>query len=360
MGRRKWWLALLALAVVIVIAVVAVGARALIVNLSRTPLDEAMELVPESSLRVSFTDWSEVRDRLGATGLPDHPTGDRIESFLGKAYDADLSGASSIDETGPALQKHYGFSPANADWEAYAQSKQGAVMVLQLPDSTDMGTIEDNLRDLGYKSPKDDTGVWLGGVDLVAQLDGSISPELQYVVVLADQHVVLSSDEKSYAATAAATATGDADSLADLDSAADLTGKVGEPASAFVWTRDFACQDLSMDSADDDDQSQADQLIAKAGKVSALSGLVMAMEPDRRIHVGMQFENGDQAEENLKARARLAVGEAVGRGGSFSDDFTLTRSRTDGSTVLLDLRPKEKNGFALSLISQGPVLFATC
>ena len=36
-------------------------------------------------------------------------------------------------------------------------------------------------------SPKDEDGVWRGGADLVAQIDPTITPELQYVVLLADQ-----------------------------------------------------------------------------------------------------------------------------------------------------------------------------
>jgi hypothetical protein len=73
-----------------------------------------------------------------------------------------------------------------------------------------------------------------------------------------------------------------------------------------------------------------------------------------------QFEDSGQAKDNLRARARLAVGDAPARGGQFSDDFTLTSSRTDGASVVLRLRPKEKTGFVLSALDDGPVVFATC
>ena len=56
----------------------------------------------------------------------------------------------------------------------------------------------------------------------------------------------------------------------------------------------------------------------------------------------------------------LAVGEAVGRGGSFADDFELTRSRALGSEVVLDFEPRSESGFVLSALYDGPVLFATC
>ena len=72
------------------------------------------------------------------------------------------------------------------------------------------------------------------------------------------------------------------------------------------------------------------------------------------------FEDGDRAAENLRSRARLAVGDAPGRGVSFADDFELTSSSSSGSDVVLDLKPKQPTGYVLSALYDGPVLFATC
>jgi hypothetical protein len=127
-----------------------------------------------------------------------------------------------------------------------------------------------------------------------------------------------------------------------------------------VWTRDFACNDLAMSSAGQDDQDQAATLVAKAGKITPLDGLVMSMSADRSLSVSELFESSSAAKENLRARARLIVGDAPGRGGAFSDDMTLTSSRTDGPTVQLRLRPTAKTGYLLSAYDSGPVLFATC
>ena len=63
---------------------------------------------------------------------------------------------------------------------------------------------------------------------------------------------------------------------------------------------------------------------------------------------------------NLRPAAKLVVGPALGIGGSFSDDLELISSETDGATVHLDLKPREKTGFVLSALNHGPVLFATC
>ena len=154
--------------------------------------------------------------------LGQDPSDSKVEAFMQKAYDTDFSAASSIDESAVALQEHYGFSPANAQWEAYAQGRQGATMVLKVADGTDFGALADNLRTNGYGKPKDDDGVWKGGVDLVAGIDPTITPELQYVVLLEDQGLVVTSDTAAYAAAAADAARGDRDSLAS-------TGRVDRP-----------------------------------------------------------------------------------------------------------------------------------
>ena len=74
----------------------------------------------------------------------------------------------------------------------------------------------------------------------------------------------------------------------------------------------------------------------------------------------MAFADDRQATANLRPRARLFVGPAVAREGSYADDLRLVRSRSEDSTVVLTAKPKERTGFALSEVSAGPVLFATC
>ncbi len=340
---------------VAVVALIVVGFT-VIRQLNRSPLEKALSLVPDSSLRVGFTDWKQIRARLKPQGLVSSA---EIDSFISRGYDTDLTAASSIDESAAALQAHYGFSPVNADWEAYAQARSGAVMVLQLPSNTDMTAIQKKLAGLGYHRPSTDTGVWDGGADLVAQIDPTITPELQYIVVDAGRHLVLSSDTHAYVAEAAGVVTGNAKSLGDT-STTDLATRVPDPASAFLWAGGFACQDLSMSQAASDDRALADRLVAKAGGIDPLSGLMMSMQADRTVDVAMAFQDARQANENLRPRAELLVGQAVGRDGSLAETFKLTRSRTEGSDVVLTMKPLRKQGFALSQINSGPVLFATC
>jgi hypothetical protein len=344
--------------VVVAMLLILVG-RAVWKDHHRTGLRDALDAVPGSTLRLGFTDWAAVREALD---VPEQatPSAKTIEKLTTGAYDSDLSAASSIDESTAALQENFGFSPATVEWEAFAQSRDGATMVVRLPDDLDPDRVTDHLEDLGFTKPSSATGVWKGGIDLVAAIDPTITPELQYVVVLADQHLVVTSDEEAYAKQAAAAAQGDEKSLADVASTRELVEKLDEPAAAMVWSGDFACEDLTMAGADEDAQDEADALVQEAGGVDPLVGLVMAMAPDRALTVAEMFESSGQAKDNLRPRAELAVGDAPGRGGTFSDDLTLQSSSTDGSAVLLRLRPEEKSGFVLSALDNGPVLFATC
>ncbi|MGN6252644.1 MAG: hypothetical protein ACTHNS_12595 [Marmoricola sp.] len=358
--ESRWARALAVVLVLVLVVVLALVGRAVWERSHRTTFARSLERVPAATRRLAFTDWAAVRAKLGVRDDAS-PSPASVGRWLTRAYSQDLSAASSIDESARALQRYYGFSPGNARWEAYAQSRQGATMVLRLDDDVDFADLRDNLRRINYRAPARADGVWRGGVDLVASLDGTLTPELQYVVLLADQHLVVSSDTAAYAALAGRVAAGHGAALSEHTDDRAVAASVPEPAAAILWAGDFACTDLAMSQAGADDQSLAQQLIGQAGKVSPLSGLVMALAPDRTLRVAEQFESGDQARANLRARATLAVGQAVGRGeATFADDLRLTGARTSGATVLLTMRPRSSGVYPLSSLYDGPVVFATC
>lgn len=324
---------------------------------------QAVDLLPGSTLRASYTDWTQVRSLAGGTTLGPAPTGRQVRAFLRRAYDRGLTSASALTGSVSAMERVYGFSPISALWESYGQSRQGSVDVLRLPDGTDFDGIEQDLRTLGYTQPRSGlgtAGVWRGSPNLVAHISPGLTPVQQNVVVLASQRVVLLSDSASYAATAAAVVRGKAPSLQS-----SLTAVAGSPVSAVLWARDFACVDLSMGSASPEDQRIGSQLVARAGGVNPLSGLVMALQPPAGsaaasdLTVGMEFEDSDQASENLQPRVDLASGPAPGQGGTFPGRFRITSAQADGSSVVLQLRPRPGEQL-LADLSEGPVLFATC
>lgn len=361
--HRRVVVGLVALALVLVVAAGGLFARRW---LDRSAYEQAVAAMPASTLRATYTDWAEVRALLGGGSLDAGSSSREVDGFLDRGYRADLISTSAVSTSAYAMAHRYGFSPLDATWEMYGQSREGAVAVMKLPGSTDFAGIERDLRRLGYDPPSRGAGsgqVWAGSVDLVAQIDESLTPVLQNVVVLEEQRVVLMSDSPAYASSSADVVRGSGDSLADAPGGAgDLAEVAEEPVSAVMWASDFACEALSMSSADTEDQTTADRLVEEAGGVSPLSGLVMAHQHDRSLVLGMHFESSDQAKENLRPRVDLASGEAVGQGGAFSDRFDIATAKSAGSNVVLHLEPAGdgSDSSLLSDLSQGPVMFATC
>jgi len=321
----------------------------------RSEFERSLELLPAYTLRASWTDWSGVRTALGA-GEPREP--DAVRAFIENAFSSDLSAASSIDESAVALAINYGFSPANAEWELFGQARDGAVMLLKLPESVDLGQVEDRLEALGYTRPTDADGVWTGGDDVVARIDPTITPELEYVTVLADDHLIVTSDAPAYLENAVQAAQGDGDAL-DGDALHGLAGQVDEPLAATAFVGDFACEALAMSQADPEQQSAATNLIEDAGGINPVRGLVVAAYADLRLRVAMAFENDDQAEANATSRAQLASGPAPGQGEDFPDLFGITKAQRDGANVMLDLQAAP-DSYTLSNLISGPVLFESC
>ena len=53
--------------------------------------------------------------------------------------------------------------------------------------------------------------VWAGGPDLLSAISGDLTPELAYVVLDRDEHLVMASDQQAYLEVAVSAATGDGD-----------------------------------------------------------------------------------------------------------------------------------------------------
>jgi len=356
---------------VVVIAVLAVvvvaGGVAAWRWLDRSDYQQAMAWMPPETLRATYTDWGQVRGLAAGESLDDRARPREVDRFLERAYEQDLTSTSAISASTRVLAQEYGFSPLGASWEAFAQSREGAVVVLKLDGSTAVAGIEANLRRLGYEAPPDGAGsggVWQTGIDQVARIDGALTPVMLNVAVLPEEQVVLLSDSAAYAGSAAEVVDGSAEGLADTtDGVASMAATVEDPATAIMYASDFACEALGTADADRGDQELAERLVSDAGEISPLSGLVLARRPDRSLTVVMHFENDDQAESNLRPRVQLASGEAVGQGGTFPERFRLTSATAQGAEVVLRLRPvatDDSAAFLLSDLSQGPLLFATC
>lgn len=320
-----------------------------------TPFEEAVALAPEGTERISWTDWDAVRRELGAD-LDAGSSGEDVQAFLDEAFTRDLSSSSALGSSAAVLQEELGVSPASVDWELLAQSGDGAVEVLRLDDDVDLDELGDRLDGLGWQRPADDDGVWEGGPDVLAGVGPGLTPELQHVALLADDGLMVTSDQPGFLEEAVAAVRGDGPRVEGLG---HVAAALAEPLAAVVYTGDHACRALAMAQADADAQAEADQLVAAAGGVHPLTAFAMGVVDGDVVRVAMEVEDADDAEGDAEARARLAAGPAPGQGGDFSDRFEIDDASAQGRVVSLDLVPREGQ-YVLSDLASGPVLFATC
>lgn len=356
-GSRRILAVLIGLAALLLISGGLAGLRAWV---SRpTPLEQALELAPSNALRWSWTDWAGIRSEehltLSATSSPA-----QVHRLIDKGYDADLTQTSALTASAGLLQKHYGWSPATLDWELYSQARDGALMIGHLPDQVSFDGLRDDLKTMGFQPPKGGGDVWDGTTAAYSLTspgtDDEVSAEITHVALVPDRHLVLTSDGGRYLqrqVDALGHRTAPAESVLQVAEAAD------RPLSAYVNSGDYACSKLSMSSADETDQAQADELISSAGQVNPLDAMAMAREPGGDVRVTLAFENHDQATENADARAKLASGPAPGQGGEFGDRFRLGRVTADGNVVTMALHPRP-DASVMSDLGNGPVLFLTC
>ncbi len=350
---------LVTLAGLLVVALVAAGLAWWFLGRGPTgPLADAFRTLPASSLRLGFTDWGRVSSELDAPRGEAALDDDTVTEFLGRAYDADVTTTSAVVDSFAGLAANLGFSPGDAEWEAYGQGREGAVDVLRLGDAVDLDEVTDHLQEAGYEAPEDADGVWVGSGDLVAGLDEPLTTMQKNVAVVHDLRLVLMSDDTTFLQQALPVATGDDASVMDVEGVSPLVEAVGEPESAQLWVRDFACEDLAMSRSGEVDRREGERLTEAAGGVHPLAGLVLARDEGRRATVGFWFATDAQAQADLQPRTDLARGAAPGQGGTFPERFAVTRAVQDGQLVRLDLRLR--TGTLMADLGQGSVLFATC
>ena len=325
------------------------------VGRTRASFSRAVASTPAGSERLSWTDWAGVRRELGSD-VDARSTADELRTFLDDAYDADLSSRSALLQSAPALQTTFGFSPASAEWELFSQSTDGAVITLRMPDDTDFGDLADRLTELGYPPPENEDGVWAGGPDLLSALSANLTPELAYVVLDPDEHLVMASDQQPYLEAAASAATGDGDGVDGLD---EVTEALGEPLSAAVYAGEYACGALAMGQADSDDQAEAAELVAAAGTVDPYLAFAMGVRPAATYESRSSSPTTTRRVSTPTAAPRSRPARPSARAATSPTASRSRSARADGSLVLLDLDPVDGE-YVLSDLTSGPVLFATC
>ncbi|MEQ6901613.1 hypothetical protein [Nocardioides sp. YIM 152588] len=362
-SHRRWLVIALATAVVAGAAVVAVAVVRRVTDTGQSRLATAMELAPADAVRFTWTDWASVREELGSPVSAATPAED-LDDFLDAAFDADLSPMSTLVSSTPVLQDEYGVSPASLDWELYAQSRAGAVLLLGLPEALDLDELRVRLGRLGYAVPDEADGVWDGGGERLAGI-GPVTPELTYLRIDDEHRVLAASDQRATVAALDGSVRGDEDTTAGTSSdgsaggVSAAVGALGDVRAAAVYSGDYACVALSMTQADTDDQAEAARLVDEAGGVHPLDGFAIGTAGDGDLRVALALESEEAAREDADSRSVLAAGPAPGQGGTFPERFRLGEVVADGRVVTLDLAPEPRT-FVLSDLSAGPVLFATC
>jgi hypothetical protein len=322
---------------------------------SDTRLSEALTRVPEATSRAAWTDWEAVRRELGAD-VDGESTAEDVETFLDEAFTADLTAMSALGTSAGVMHEELGFSPATLSWELLAQSDEGALEVMGVDDDVSFDDVAERLGALGWTEPEDEDGVWVGGPDVLSGVGSMLTPELQHVALLADEGVIVASDQAPYLEDVLDVVRGSDDGADDL---ADLATGLDQPLAAVVYDGAYACEQLAMAQSDDDARAEADQLVAAVGGVHPLTGFAMGELAGGDVRVVMQVEDADDAPGDAEARATLASGPAPGQGGEFGDRFSVERVTSEGSTIALDLRP-HAGEYVLSDLASGPVVFATC
>lgn len=305
--------------------------------------EEAAALLPDDTLRVTWTDWARVRDELGG------------DDFASVARDRELT-ASSLAYSAPDLKRSLGFDPTRADWEILGQARDGMLLVLKLPG--DLGEVADAFASAGYEKPGSkamDGGVWAGGPDVVAEL-GLTTGELQNVAFVESEGLLVASDSKEYLASSMKVVRGDEDGL-DVTPLTD--GLDQDPLDATAFLDDHACEALAMSQADEDAQTVADDLIDEAGGVAPLEGYLVAVAADQRLSVVFAFADDEQAEREATSRAALLTAEDPGQMIAYSDVVTDASTEQDDARVVITGTVKA-DGAPMSNLAAGPVLLASC
>lgn len=82
--------------------------------LARSDYEDALASMPESTLRATYTDWSQVREMAGGRALGSGSSATEVDAFLGRAYDKDLTSTSAVVGSTYAMADRYGFSALDA------------------------------------------------------------------------------------------------------------------------------------------------------------------------------------------------------------------------------------------------------
>jgi hypothetical protein len=341
----------------LVIAAAIVGGRSAggeVAADTRSAMTSALDSLPADTQVVGITDWSRIRRVLGVGAAK---TASDRATLTDDASLRDLSTRSVIGQYTEEMHDAYGWSPADLDWEAYGQAKDGSVMVARLDDSVSFGSVRSHLGKLGYSR---DGRVWTPGPDSTASQE--LTSTLAAVTLVPRQRLVVAADRATYASTVLETIDRDAPSLLSVRSAADVASTLVGADSALLQSGPFTCQSTSLEDAGADVQAQARAALDRAGALVKPEFTGRALDAGSKTSETMRFALGFRsptaAARQLQVRTALASGPFIGRSGRLEESLVLRSSAVRGSTALLRFRHNPDS--TAYMTGDGPLLFASC
>ena len=322
---------------------------------TRSAITSALDSLPADTPVAGVTDWSRVRRVLGV-GSASSAAGRAV--LTDDASLRDLSTRSVLGQFTEELHDAYGWSPADLDWEAYGQAKDGAVMVARLDGSVSIASVRSHLAKLGYSR---DGRVWSIPPDGNA-VSQELASTLSSIAVVPGRRLIVAGDRASYVSTVLETIDRDAPSLLSVRSAADVASTLVGADSVLVQTGGFNCDSTSLDGTGADVKAQARAAVERAGALvkPEFTGRALDVVSDKTetMRFAFGFRSPSVAAGQLRVRKALASGPFIGRSGRIEDSLVSRSSSVQGTTLLL--RFKHDPDSTAYMTGDGPLLFAGC
>ncbi|MET0449041.1 MAG: hypothetical protein ABW004_11565 [Aeromicrobium sp.] len=322
---------------------------------TRSSLTSALDALPADTVVAGFTDWASIRDDLGVGAAS---TAAGRDALTDEASLRDLTTRSVLGGVIDDMQKAYGWSAADLEWESYGQSRSGAAMVARFTDAVSIDDVEARLGELGYSRDGD---VWSIDVAGSTAVGPELARTLGQLAFVPRRRIVVAADRAGYVPAVLATIRGHEPSALSVRGLADVAGALAGSDTAVLQGGSFGCRATSLDALGPDVAAQADAALARAGDLTtpAFTGRGLVDGPrSQSIRFVAAFGSPAEAADQLRVRSALATGPFIGRTGQIDDALDLVGSTTEGSTATLrfDLDP-DRGAF---MSGEGALLFAGC
>lgn len=308
---------------------------------SRAPLASALDAMPVSVTAASVTHWARIRDGVG----------------LEDAALRDLATRSVLATSTDQMQKLFGWSVADLEWEAFGQTATEAVIVARLSTSSLVDEVEDGLRSLGYQRRGN---VWTLNDAGRAQIGPKLAQALGSVAIVPRERLVVAASSVEGVKLALAPIEHGARSLLDRRPVAELAAALPDAEAVLVQSGSVACASAALQD-DPEVKAQAAAAVARAGELVRPKFAGRALSDDghrQQIRFAAVFDSAPIAARQAKVRGALATGPFIGRSGEVEDSLRLKSATSAGVVSTLRFAVDPDRGAYLS--GEGPLLFAGC